>query len=238
MLRRLDALPQTRVLRDLAYARLGAGRGVDVGAGRGTVVAELAERGFAPVGVDLSEAMVAEAAREHPGHDFRVGDAYALPMADGELDWYHAERVYIHLDDPDRAAAEALRVLRPGGRVVVVDMDMDAMSVATDLPLLARAVLGATCDDLANGRAGVRAADTLRGAGFTDVEVLPYSPAHTDPDMVWPLYPGPGLAIAQRTGAITAAEAEQVVAEVRRRGAAGTFLAVPALFVVSGTRPA
>ncbi|WP_424188465.1 methyltransferase domain-containing protein [Actinokineospora sp. G85] len=238
LLQRLDAMPQTVRLRELSYARLGTGRGVDVGSGRGTVVAQLTARGLTAFGVDLSAAMVAEAERLNPGHDFRVGDAYALPAGDGELDWYHSERVYIHLDDPDRAAAEAHRVLRPGGRIVLVDLDSDAMSVATDHPRAARAVLAASSDNLANGRSGVRAADTLRAAGFVDVEVQPYSPVHTDPAVVWPLYPGPGLAIAQQTGAITAAEAEALTAEAWRRGADGTFLAVPALFVVSASKPA
>src|SRR5262245_22438253 len=92
---------------------------VDVGCGSGRAVAEMAERGARPVGVDLDERMITVAAMRWPEADFRVAHAYELPFADGELRGYRAEKVYHVLDDPARAVGEARRVLSPGGRIVL-----------------------------------------------------------------------------------------------------------------------
>src|SRR3954471_712416 len=121
LIRRLDtadAMPGAADLRARSYELLQPipdALVADVGCGAGRAVAELTERGAKAVGVDGSERMVAVARRRWPGADVRLADAYALPFGDGELAGYRADKVYHELDDPDRAAAEARRVLAPGG---------------------------------------------------------------------------------------------------------------------------
>jgi len=98
---------------------VGAGPGVrllDVACGPGYVAAEAAARGAAVIGVDFSGAMVALARRWHPGIEFREGDAQALDLPDGCFDALTMNFGLLHLDQPERALAEAARVLRPGGR--------------------------------------------------------------------------------------------------------------------------
>jgi len=98
---------------------VGAAPGVrllDVASGPGYVAAAAAARGASATGVDFSDAMVAEAAKRYPKIEFRRGDAEALPFADNSFDAVTMNFGVLHLAHPDRALAEAFRVLKPGGR--------------------------------------------------------------------------------------------------------------------------
>jgi 2-polyprenyl-3-methyl-5-hydroxy-6-metoxy-1,4-benzoquinol methylase len=91
----------------------GVGPGVrvlDVGCGLGTLSAAAAARGADVTGVDLAEGMLAEARRRHPSIEFLLGDAEALPFADGAFDVALGAFVVNHLPQPERAASELARV--------------------------------------------------------------------------------------------------------------------------------
>ena len=97
----------------------------DLGCGTGRLAELLAPFVGRVVGVDRSvemlgaaEARLAEAANV----ELRLGELEALPVADGELDAALVFLVLHYLPDPAAALAEAARVLRPGGRLLVVDM--------------------------------------------------------------------------------------------------------------------
>jgi len=91
---------------------------LEIGVGTGLVAAALARRGRAVAGVDLSLPMLRHAADRMPGRVV-VGDALRLPVGSGTV----AATVMIHVlhvvGDITGALAEAGRVIRPGGRVVV-----------------------------------------------------------------------------------------------------------------------
>ena len=98
-------------------AEVGKGMAVlDLGCGPGYVSAAVAERGAIPTGLDFSNEMVAIAREKFPGIQFREGDAQNLPFADSTFDRVLANFALLHLADPERACAEAQRVLKPGGR--------------------------------------------------------------------------------------------------------------------------
>lgn len=102
----------------LDAARVGPGvRVLDVATGPGYVAAAAAARRATVVGVDFSAAMLAEARRHAPAIDFREGDAEALPFPDASFDAVVMNFGLLHLGRPDRALAEAHRVLRRGGRL-------------------------------------------------------------------------------------------------------------------------
>ena len=92
-------------------------RVLDVATGPGYVAAAAAQCGASVVGVDFSAAMVAAARRHHPLVAFQEGDAEALPFADSCFDAVVMNFGLLHLGRPEQALAEALRVLRAGGKV-------------------------------------------------------------------------------------------------------------------------
>ncbi|PYJ83734.1 MAG: hypothetical protein DME73_01590, partial [Verrucomicrobia bacterium] len=89
---------------------------LDVGCGPGYVSAAAAERGAKPIGLDFSAEMIAIAKKMFPRIDFRQGDAQNLPFANASFDRVVANFALLHLADPERACAEAARVLKSGGR--------------------------------------------------------------------------------------------------------------------------
>ena len=116
LLEQLEPLPGMHVL------DVGCGTGDDV---RGLAVS--VSPGGSATGVDPSETMLGEARRRgvaarSPARFVR-GTADRLPVADGSLDLVRCERVLQHLLDPSAAVREMARVLRPGGRVGLVDTD-------------------------------------------------------------------------------------------------------------------
>ena len=101
---------------------------LDIGCGTGLVAfqaAQLSGPATRIIGIDLSEGMLrsAAAAAHTAGLTGRVafqsGDAEALALKDGSADGYVSLNAYSHFPHPDRAAAEAFRVLAPGGRIAV-----------------------------------------------------------------------------------------------------------------------
>jgi ubiquinone/menaquinone biosynthesis C-methylase UbiE len=101
----------------LDAAAVGDGHAVlDVCCGTGEAAAAAAERGAIVTGLDFSEEMIAMARTKVVGADFRVGDAERLPFEDAVFDRVINNFGTLHLAEPDRAIAEAARVLKPNGR--------------------------------------------------------------------------------------------------------------------------
>jgi ArsR family transcriptional regulator len=97
----------------------------DLGCGTGAMAQALAPFVRAVVAVDSSREMLSAAKARVEGLanvQVRPGDLEALPIADGELDAAVMMLVLHHVPEPARALGEAARVLKPGGRLLVVDM--------------------------------------------------------------------------------------------------------------------
>jgi SAM-dependent methyltransferase len=110
-----------------------AERVLDVGCGPGFLAAAIAEAVGAEgavEGIDISEPLLA-VARQHcadrPRVTFRTADASRLPFPDGAFDAAVSTQVLEYVPDVDRALAEVHRVVRSGGRILVVDTDWDSI---------------------------------------------------------------------------------------------------------------
>jgi SAM-dependent methyltransferase len=112
---RIEVAPKARVL--------------DIGCGPGDTTRQI--KSLFPdadvVGVDRNPAFVDHARMRTPpaysGLSFGVGDASELSFAAGSFDLVFCRFVLMHLADPSRAVAEFARVLRPGGKVIVIEPD-------------------------------------------------------------------------------------------------------------------
>jgi ubiquinone/menaquinone biosynthesis C-methylase UbiE len=101
---------------------------LDIGTGTGRILQLLAPRIGFGLGIDLSREMLAVARAnldraQHRNCQVRQGDMYHLPLPDGSFDAATLHQVLHYADDPAAALAEAARVLRPGGRLVVIDFE-------------------------------------------------------------------------------------------------------------------
>ena len=99
---------------------------VDVGTGTGTLALELAEAGVSVIAVDHSQTMIDATRAKLAGAgaervELRQGEASALPLADAEADAALAHLVLQYLSEPAQAITEMARVVKPGGRVILVD---------------------------------------------------------------------------------------------------------------------
>jgi len=124
---------RARVLRAL---ELREGEGVlDIGSGPGLLANEMAAlvgpNGRA-CGIDISEDMLAMSRKrcaDKPWTEFKKSDATNLPYPDSSFDAAVSTQVYEYVADIPQALAELYRVIRPGGRVVVLDTDYDSLVI-------------------------------------------------------------------------------------------------------------
>jgi SAM-dependent methyltransferase len=235
---RFDLTPFARDLRARVRELLRCGPEdmvVDVGCGGGRAVAEIAAEGPHVVGVDLDQRMLDAARSRYPEGDFRLGDAYELPLADASAQGYRAEKVYHSLDDPGSALAEAHRVLAPGGRIVLVGQDWDAYMVDAADPGATRSILRSYADRMPDARAPRRQRALLLDAGFTGIDVEGSVLVLTD-EGVLPMLMALAEA-AEEADAVTAEQAASWAEDQRERTREGRLFAAVPFFVVSAIRP-
>jgi len=124
-----DVVDQRRAIR-AALALQPGEQVLDIGSGPGFLAAEMAEEvgaGGHVHGIDPSDSMLAIARRGETPVEYGRGDALALPFEDERFDVAVSTQVYEYVENIEGALAEARRVLRPGGRLLVLDTDWDSI---------------------------------------------------------------------------------------------------------------
>lgn len=205
----------------LDAAGVGPGRRVlDMATGPGYAAAAAAARGAEVVAVDVAPAMVELARRLHPGLDVRRADAETLPFADADFDAAVSNFVVPHLGRHDRAVAELVRTLRPGGCLALTTWDTPDRTRLLGVFLEAFAAAGAgTPAELPAGPPFFRYADDglftelLENAGLIDVQVRTVAFDHevASPDELWDGMLGGTV----RTSALFLAQPDEVQARAR-----------------------
>jgi len=119
----------SKYIREKAFdiAHLEKGKlAADIGAGTGYITEGLIERGLRMIAIDQSETMLDVLKTKLPfPHriDCRVGKAENLPVEDNLVDFVFANMYLHHVEDPFMAIKEMVRILKPGGNLVITDMD-------------------------------------------------------------------------------------------------------------------
>ncbi len=240
-------LPGIRRLKAWAFECLDAQPGmtaVDVGCGTGEETQGLAiavAPGGRAIGMDVSGAMITEARRraETLGSlaQFEVGTAGALPYDDATADIVRCERVLQHVPDPEACVAEMLRVLRPGGRVALVDTDWRSLTLWPGERAVTSGIRDAWVANTANPAAASQLLDLLARTGFADArmtaEVLVMRPRDAADRPPFTMM----AANAVRVGTLTQDAVDAWLSEVREVAVRGGFVAMVTMAAVSGRRP-
>ncbi len=98
----------------------------DIGAGTGFITEGLIEKGLKVIAVDQSKAMLDKLKLKFPSCaqiECRVGEAEKLPVEDDSVDYVFANMFLHHVENPLQAITEMTRILKPGGKLVITDLD-------------------------------------------------------------------------------------------------------------------
>jgi len=136
----------------------------DLGAGEGTISQLMAERAKRVIAIDNSEKMVefgAELAKKHgiSNLEYRLGDLEDVPIRSGTVDLAFLSQALHHARHPERALSEAWRILKPGGRIAILDLNRHNFEEAREMYA-----------DLWLGFTELEMERMVKGAGFKNAE--------------------------------------------------------------------
>ena len=206
-------------------------RVLDVGIGPGLLSYDLAatvgEKGRV-AGIDASEPMVSMTrarCAEQPWTEFSIADATKLPFDDGSFDAVVSTQVYEYVPDIAMALAETFRVLRAGGRIVILDTDWDSVVWNTSDRARLRRVMEAWDEHLHDPHLPATLGRKLETAGFRVQrrDVIPIVNASYNPHCYsFGILFAIQSFVAGRRG-VTREEAEAWGADLRALGEAGEY---------------
>jgi ubiquinone/menaquinone biosynthesis C-methylase UbiE len=223
-------------------------RVLDVGCGSGAVTRETARRvgsrGVA-VGLDPSPALLSvarELAKEAGLGDrieFREGDALRLPFADASFDAVVCVTVLSHVPRGEAAIPEFVRVLRPGGRLGVFDLDTDMTAFTHPDRALTRRIVAAASDATAvNGWLVRQMPSLFQRAGLVDVRARGFFPIETEQQSFYASMADRCAEAAVRMGVITEGEGRAWLGAFHAQGGQGPIIAGRLHIFVWGRKPA
>jgi ArsR family transcriptional regulator len=136
----------------------------DLGAGDGTISQLMAERAKRVIAIDNSEKMVefgGELAKKHgiSNLEYRLGDLEDVPIRTGTVDLAFLSQALHHARHPERALGEAWRILKPGGRIAILDLNRHNFEEAREMYA-----------DLWLGFTELEMERMIKGAGFKNAE--------------------------------------------------------------------
>ncbi len=136
----------------------------DLGAGEGTLAQLMAQRARQVIAIDNSDKMVefgSDLARRHgiANLEYRLGDIEDVPIATGTVDLAFLSQALHHAPHPERAIAEAWRILKPGGRIAILDLNRHQFEEAREMYA-----------DIWLGFSELELEQYLRAAGFEKLE--------------------------------------------------------------------
>ncbi len=217
----------------MAVADVGCGAGIDLPALSGLVGLD-----GRVIGVNLSAELVAAARRRTEAFgnvEAVAADAHGLPFADDELDAARVDRVLLHVEHPEVVVAELVRVVRPGGRIVLSEGDWGMLVVAPGEADLTRRLFDPRASGIRHPFVGRHLAALIATATSEVLSVDPATVALRSLDEADALLQLRAMADgAVALGRVDAIERERWLASAGEASAGGGFLAALTGFIVVG----
>lgn len=204
---------QFRTAYDAVFDTCGLGHGTrhcDVGCGAGMAAMLAAGRGAQVSGLDAAEGLLGIARKRVPAGDFRTGDLEELPFADAQFDLVTGFNAFQFAANPARALAEAGRIVKPNGRIVVMTWGtpegMQAAALVAALkPLLPPPPPGAPGPFALSQPSALRA--LAESAGLQPLEVFDVACHWAYPDLATALRGLGSSGVAVRAAELSGAQA-------------------------------
>ena len=239
--------PDTQVINQRLYELVDPKQGehiLDVGTGSGVLCRMLAPR-LQPegdiVGVDISYEMGMKAAEYTlldgitSGIDFVSAAAEKLPFVDASFDAAIAARLLLHVANPAQVIDDMTRVVKPGGKLVVMDWDFETVAVDHPDRKTTRQLLHWRNDHHGgNNWSGRQLWRYIKEAGLQNVSVHPYVMVANDESDGLTQSLWRAAQVACEGGAITEQEKVDWIRELKQRIQVGTFFASIVYFIVRG----
>jgi SAM-dependent methyltransferase len=170
--------------------------------------------------------------------ELRLGDARALPFANGEFDLALAATVLRHIPGGDRGVAELARVAKPGGRVAVFEGDVDGCLINhPDRALTRRIVASGSDNNNIDGQLARRLPGLLHEARLDDIQVQAFTTVDRDPNGYYSQRCVNWAKAAARVGVISPEERDQWIEALMLEQAAGRYLVAQVQILAWGRRP-
>ena len=204
---------------------------LDLGCGTGVIARQLPACVGATgsvLGVDVSTTMldVAKAQGLHPALHFEQGDATALCYEDGRFDHAVAARLLMHVPHPHAVLGELRRVVRPGGRLALLERDWGTFAVDHTDRALTRRIMDWRCDTIdGNNWMGRQLPRLCAESGWQVRIVQPLVSVARDEQTTLAGSLRHAARLARQHNVISAAEHDAWIGEIERRLAEGTFFA-------------
>jgi len=167
------------------------------------------------------------------GLDFRVGDATSIPFPDKFFDSARCERVFLYLPDRLAAIREMMRVVKQGGRICLVDTELDSTAIYSKNPALTRKMTSVVAASMPNPNSARELPALARQGGLKDVQVDCFAFA-TPYEFFQRVAMGTVLKAAEN-GTVASSEVEEWLTEQETLHQRGEFLQLWLMMVVSGT---
>lgn len=242
----VDSIPQFRAIKERSFEALALREGssvLDAGCGIGLDTCRMGARtgkSGTVIGLDLNESMIAFAEKNRlPGLEnvsFICGDLQTMNFPGNFFDAIHIERTLEHLKDPMPALKNLLRVLKPGGTMVIVEPDFETATPDPGDRDATRSLVSYCADNIGDGWIGRKLYRLLREAGFeVRIEAEPVIiydyPTFRRIGLLDKFVPG-----AVKAGVLSREESERLVEGWKQAGETGNFFWSMVMFRAIGKK--
>lgn len=188
------------------------------------------------VGIDISSAMIEVAnrrARGRPEFEFRIAEACAIPYPDGFFDAGRTERLFLYLPNRLAVIREMKRVVKRGGRVCLIDTDIDCTAIYSSKHALTRKMTSIVAASMPNPNSARELPALARQADLRNIKIETF--AISTPHEFFLRAMAGSLSKAAADGIVPCSEVEEFLAEQASLHANGDFFQAWLFVLVSAT---